>query len=137
MREALNLKLQLIHLLAGSRANLLQQVQNLPAGTPTKVGGALSVIKAALTVLGGKLSDPEPSPVAYTEEQIALASIRNAEVAIRTVRFKENLEKLEAALMVDHAGQPVMDWTDKEKAKALAYIEREIVAIQQAIDDLV
>ena len=133
MKEALHARIQLIHLLANTRHNIIQQAE---PGKPTKAYEAASLLRSGLKVLSDALGDAEPSPITLTEEQQQLALIKNGQVAIRARKLVENLERLEAALLSNHSGETVFDWTPEQVEAARIYLSNEITAMQAEIEAL-
>lgn len=133
-KEGLHARLQLIHLLANTRHNIIQQVK---PDTPTKALEPAALLKTALGILAERLADPEPPTATLTQEQISLASITNSEVAIRARKLVENIERVEQTLLADHTGSSVLTWTDKERQRIEDYLSQETAALQEAIGRLV
>lgn len=130
MKEGLSIRLQLIHSLATIRHGIMNQV---PPDKPTKALEAINLLKSALQIVGNKLADPEPSLVTFTEDQIAIAKVKNGSIAVRAKKLMENLARTEATLLTDHGEQPVMDWTDEQRE---AIVQHYIEQLQALLDDI-
>lgn len=133
MKEALHARLQLVFTLADIRHRVIQDTE---PNVPTKAHEITGLLKVLLQSTAAKLPDAEPSTITVTAQQKQIATIANGQVAIRTTKLRENLERVEAMLLSDHTGNPLLDWTDEQKAQAQTYLANEIAAIQQAIEDL-
>lgn len=133
MKEALDLRLQILGELAKFRGQIIQQVQ---PETPTKALEALNLLKTVMQTVAGKLADPEPSPVTISEQQKQLALAKAADAIVRPDKLKANLQRIETALLTDPGGGIIFDWSDKQKADAQTYVTNEIKAIKDAIDVL-
>lgn len=137
MREALIERLKIIEGLLVTRHMLIQNIEiGKDSSKPTKVLEAAELFKVALQGIATSLADDEPMPVTITDQQKTLFLAKSVELVTRAQKLQQNLNRSNEALMTDHVGRPIVDWTSKLLDDIEAHVVIELPAIKDAIDAL-